>query len=1151
MRTHPFRRVQKTTRSLIRYAAIVLFLVGWLTGAASISPTWAQTASTGAVNGTIVDQSGATVAQAKIRVTNDATGEAQEFTSQQNGNYLAPLLTPGSYQLEASKSGFKTVVRKGIQVVVTETETANVVLVVGALSDRVVVTADAEILQTESAALGHVTDQNMVENLPLVTRNYTQILDLSPGVSADVNDAATLGSGDAIFSVHGQVVTDNNFQMNGLGVNDLFFGVVQLPIPNPDTIQEFKAQTGEYDASFGRDAGANVNVVTKGGSNQFHGSAFEFFRNDDLNANDFFLKQAGEPRGVLKQNQFGFTLGGPIVKEKLFFFTSYQGTRQRNGLDPSCLGTFITPTQITSSATSRTAAALGAAFAGQPGALGPPVAADGSNISPQAIALLNTTVSGGGFLIPAPQNDTTGSSSVSAACPFYEDQFMTNADYVQSSRSKWSGRFFWADNNLANNFSTNAGTGGGNVPGFPSTVDNQFRYFTLSNSYVISPNLVNQVVVGFGRSVRLGVPQQPTVTVPGGSAAPLTLGALGITAPPNDNIAPSIAVLGNFAIGGNGQGFNDAQNNYSFEDTLSYVHGRHSLHFGGGLSRQQINFENFTFPGLIVFANMPDFLTGNPVLVADLQGLLDRAWRAWNGDLYAQDNIQVTPRLTIYAGLRYDREGVIGDSLGRSSNYNPNLLNPNPPAGGTLAGVVVASNFKGTLPDGVTRAATAAAINGDGQNKFGPRLGYAYRLPGTNRLLLRGGYGMYFTRSTGQLFLQLIAVPPFSDFRVVEPSVGVSVANPFAPVPTFPNFSPLAYSPSTALAPQIFSPNYQPSILQEYTTSLQAELARNLLLEVGFDGVRGTKLAEERAFNQAVDATVTPINGQTTNTLVNLQERLPFQGFSPGATELQTEGASWYNALDVSLNKRFSNGLQFLASYTWAKSLTDANGYSNATQQGANLVGNQNDDRARYGPDGFIRPQRLVVSYLYDLPGPKDRLSLAGRFLDGWGVSGVTTIQSGERLTITIVDPNNAFGITGAGINPDPAQIAPGCTAGQLVTRGSTQSKLSNYFNTSCFTTPPVISADGATAFGNASPGIVAGPGQVNFDFAVIKRTPLGSSESKNLEFRAEFFNLFNHTQFANPSTLFGTPTLISTFGVINSTIVSPRVVQLALKLNF
>jgi hypothetical protein len=281
--------------------------------------------------------------------------------------------------------------------------------------------------------------------------------------------------------------------------------------------------------------------------------------------------------------------------------------------------------------------------------------------------------------------------------------------------------------------------------------------------------------------------------------------------------------------------------------------------------------------------------------------------------------------------------------------------------------------------------------------------------------------------------------------------------------------------------------------------------------------------------------------------LANLPLRVPFQGFSTGATELQTAGALWYNALEVSLNKRFSNGLQFLVAYTWSKSLTDANGFSTATGQGANLVGDQNDPRARYGPDGFVRPQRLVLSYLYNLPGPHNQFSLRGRFLAGWGVSGVTTIQSGERLTLTSFNPSNAFGITGGGLNPDPAQIASGCTASQLVNSGSIQSKLSNYFNKPCLTTPRVITVDGGTAFGNAGPGIVPGPGQVNFDFALLKRTALGSSEARNLEFRAEFFNLFNHTQFGQPGTLSGFPG----FGIISSTIVSPRVIQLALKLNF
>jgi Carboxypeptidase regulatory-like domain/TonB dependent receptor len=1106
----------------------------------------AQTADTGAVAGTVTDSSGGAVPDATIKVVNEATGDTHDVVSQENGSYKALLLLPGTYRIEVSETGFSTEVLAGIAISVTETSTTNIKLQVGEVAQSVTVHAQPDILQTNSAALGHVTDERMIESLPLVTRNYTQILGLSPGVSGDVNDAAALGSGTAIFSAHGGVVSDNNFQMNGLGVNDLFSGILQVPIPNPDTIQEFKVQTGQYDAAFGRNGGANVNVVTKGGGNQFHGTAFEFLRNDDFNANDFFLNLAGLPRGVLKQNQFGGAVGGPVLTDKLFFFTSYQGTRQRNGLDPTCLGNFFTPTEITSSPASRSAGALGAAFTGQPGVLGPGVALDGSNISPQAIALLNTTVAGGGFLIPAPQN-ADGSSSVSTACPFSENQFVTNGDFVQSEKSRWAARFFWADNDLANNFSTNAGTGGGNVPGFPTVIQSQYRFASLSNSYVFSPNLVNQFIVGFNRTVQQSGAQQPTVAVSGGAAAPLTLSALGINAPANDDTHPSIAVLGGFAIGGNGQGFSLFQNNYSFEDSVSYVHGRHTLHFGGGLSRQQVNFDNFTFPGLLVFANMSDFLTGNPFLLADLQGLVDRGWRATNADAYAQDDIQVTRRLTINLGVRYDRQGDIGDSLGRSSNLNPNLLNPDPPAAGTLQGVVVGSNFSGTLPPGVTRAANSAAINGDGQNRVGPRLGYAYRLPWTDRMVIRGGYGMYFTRSTGQLFLQLIAVPPFSDFRVVVPAVGSTVANPFAPVPTFPNFSPLAYSPSTALAPQIFAPSYQPSVIQEYSTSLQTELTRDLVLEVGYDGVRGTKLAEERAFNQALDATVTPIRGQTTNTLANLPERVPFVGFSSGATELQTEGALWYNALQVSLNKRFSHGLQVLVAYTWAKSLTDANGFSTATAQGANLVGDQNDPRSRYGSDPFVRPQRLVISYVYDFPKPANEFSLGGRFISGWSVSGVTTIQSGERLTLTSLDPNNAFGITGGGLNPDPVQIATGCTPSQFRTGGSVEKNLSNYFNQACFTAPPVISADGATAFGNSKPGIVSGPGQVNFDFALVKRTALGHGERKNLEFRAESYNLFNHAQFANPASLFGSPS----FGVISSTVVSPRVIQLALKLNF
>lgn len=1127
---------------------------------------FAQTASTGALAGVVTDQSGAVVPGAALHVVNVKTGDARDFTTQQNGSYLAPFLLPGTYRVEVSKSGFNTSVLNGITVSVTETSTLNVKLQVGATAQTVTVSTEAQLLQTQNQALGQVTDERMVEGLPLVTRNYTQILDLSPGVSADVNDAGAIGVGNALISSHGAVVNDNNFQMNGVSVTDLDSGT-SIPVPNPDAIQEFKVQTGQYDASFGRDAGANVDVITKGGGNQFHGVAFEFLRNDDFNANDYFLNAAGKPRAVLKQNQFGGSLGGPVKKDKLSFYGSYQGTRQRNGLDSQCLGSFSTPPEL-SGLSNRSAASLGAAFANQPGVLGPPVAPDGSNISPQALALLNATVPGGGFLIPAPQNPN-GTSSVSEACPFTENQFLANGDYIQSDKSTWSERFFWANNDEALNFRPSAGTGGGNVPGFPFSTANQFRNATISNDYEFSPNLANQAVLGYNRQVLNSTQVQATVSVPGQSGAgPLTLAALGVTAPPNDNVRPEIGILGSFNVGGNGNdGYYFAQNSYNFSDSLSYIHGRHSFHFGGGISRQQINFENFSFAGLIDFFNVPDFLTGNPLLDADLQGLVDRAWRATNADAYAQDNIQVSSRLTVNLGLRYERQGVIGDALGRSSNVDLSLVNPNPPAGGTLQGIVVGSNFQGTLPPGVTRAPNSAAINGDGQNDFGPRVGYAWRLPYTDRLVLRGGYGMFFQRSTGQLFLQLIAVPPFSDFRVVVPAAafGYTFANPFAPVPTFPNFAPLAYSPTTAQTPQGFSPTFRPSIIQEYSQSLQVELARDLALEVGYNGVRGTKLEVERAFNQAGLASPTnPIRGETTNTIANIPLRVPYEGFSaPGAFDIETSGASWYNALNVSFTKRFSHGLQFLAAYTWAKSLTDATNSSTGTQQGANLIGNQNDPHARYGPDGFIRPQRLVLSYLYSIPGPSNLSSLRGRLLAGWGISGVTTIQSGRRLNLTYADPNNVFGIGTGALNTDPAQIASGCTAGQLVTPGSVQSKLSNYFNTACFTTPPVIGAPeppvtpGAcgsastcsqgTTFGNAGAGIVGGPDQVNFDFALVKRTPLGSSETRNLEFRAEFYNLFNHAQFDVPDAAFNDPT----FGVVQATSVAPRIIQLALKLNF
>ncbi len=617
-------------------------------------------------------------------------------------------------------------------------------------------------------------------------------------------------------------------------------------------------------------------------------------------------------------------------------------------------------------------------------------------------------------------------------------------------------------------------------------------------------------------------------------------------------------MLGAFGLGGNGQGLSLIQNAYNAEDSLSYFHGKHALRVGGGASYQQINFEGFHYTGITLFPSFADLLLGNVLESLDFVGTPDRAWRAWNGDVYGQDNFRVTPQLTLNLGVRYERQGQIGDALGRASIFNLDLANPNPPAAGSVAGYTVASNFKGTIPTGVTRGTNNAALYQSAQNTWSPRVGFAWQPAAADRFVLRGGYGIFRTRTTGQPFLQLLANPPYG---LIRAQIGVPFSDPFPAAPSaIPFFPP--YSPTTALSPVTFSPDFRSPIIQEYSFNVQTRLASNLVLEIGYEGSRGTHLLQNRYFDQALAASPNnPIRGATDNSAGTLPLRVPYPGFLPaGATIIESEGSNWYNALNVSLNKRFSKGLQFLASYTWASDLTADNGYSSGANGGM-LVGNQNDVQSRYGFDQFIRPQRFVFSAVYDLPTPGNANSLLGRVLGGWSVSGVVTIQAGQRLSIVDSNTANAFGIVGN--QQDRAQIAPGCSGAQLVTAGSVRNRLNNYFNTSCFAGPPVIASDGSTGFGNSGTGIAIGPGQQNVDLAAVKRIALGENTGRlNLQLRGEFFNAFNTPQFSNPSAnagtvianpggTFGTLAPNPTFGQILSTSVNPRVVQLAVKLIF
>ncbi len=1131
-------------RSHFFSSRIVLNIV--IAAAAVAMTAHAQTASTGAIAGVVSDPKHAVIPGVQVTVTSETTGETRSVPTQANGAYSVPLLPPGSYRVEFRKGGFRNVLNTGLNVTVGQTARLDIQLELSAVQEEVTVGANAQALDTQAASLGRTTGEQTIQELPLAARNFTQIVGLNPGVAQDINNATDIGRGSggmSTFSVGGGSVKDNNFQMDGLGTNDIqnsgqFSGGVA--IPNPDTIQEFRVLTNQYDASYGRDGGAQINVVTKSGTNQLHGSLFEFLRNDDLNANDFFFNRQGSRRPVLKQNQFGGTIGGKIIKDKLFFFGSYQGTRQRNGVTAgSCATSFVMP-PLTDN---RSAAALGALFAGQSGLLGgAKVAANGSNISPQALQLLNLKFPNGQYVIPSPQKidptqpfATQGSSVYSAPCPFTEDQYLANVDYVMSTKSRLAAKLFVANSNLTNTFiSTNLG--GPTAPGWPVVNPNKFVIASLTHTYVFTSSLINELQIGYHRQ-QVGFEQ----------VEPISYSDFGVNAPSYDNNIPEIFINGALTLGGNGQSLLNYQNNYDLQDTLSWTHGNHTIRVGGGAEYTQNNNLGFHYLAGVLFLSFPDMLIGGPGNVfetVDLPGQFDRAFRVWDANAWVQDDIKVSSRLTVNIGLRFERLGNLADALGRNSDFDYTMANPNPPSTGTLAGFTVPANYRGTVPAGVTKVGNDSGLRDYGLNTWNPKLGFAWQLPHTDRFVLRGGYGMSHQRTTGQPFIQLLTAPPFAVTNILSGGLAANLtfANPFPPAVTLPVYQP--YSPTTLEALTIIDQNYRPPTFQHYSLGVQTKLMSDLVLDISYVGGRDTHLLQTRSINQAILASPTnPIRGVTTDTVANIQTRVPYQGFtSSGLTDIENAGAGWYNALYANLNKQFRHGLQLQAAYTFSRLLsTDLS--SAAGANGGSTTGDQNSPQQRYGPDSFIRDQRFVVSGVYTLPGPTGK-TLLGETLGGWQVGAVTTFQTGDRLTITGTNANNVFGITS-----DRGQIAAGCTYPQLLTSGDIENNLNSYFNKSCVGAYPVIGSDNkGTTFGNIGVGTERGPGQKNIDFSLVKNFPMAwPGEHSSLQFRTEFFNVFNWVNFANPSA----SQTSSAFGHILATSVNPRVVQFALKFRF
>ena len=1191
-----------------------------------------QSAGTGGLTGTVTDPSGAVVPNVNVTLTSADTNQVRTAITSSDGTYKFSLLPPGTYNVRFSGSGFKASEISGVVINVTETPVVDRALEVGAQSDQITVEAAVETLQTASSTLGTTVGSETATALPLTNRNYTQIVSLSSGANVSVNNAAIFGKASQDVSVNGANVNQNNYQMDGVNIIN-FAGTgtgadsgiyAGIGIPNPDALQEFKIQTSTYDASYGRNPGANVNVVTRSGTNAVHGSLFEFFRNKDLNANDFFrnrncalspgalalCQEAGGVKQTLNQNQFGGTVGMPIKKDKMFFFFSYQETRERTGASSQGYASPNLPALPLGdrSNTAAFTAALGAMWCKGPSPSVPnsiKVACDGSNINPVAIAILQLKLPNGNYYIPASgATSVVGSGltakSFSIPAQFTEHQAVANYDYLLNSKHTLSARFFTSQDPETIPF-TNAN---GELAGTPASYLYANTDAVLKLTSILTNSLVNEARGSYQRNITANK-----------DGDPFTATQVGMTPiNPAINIFQPITINGAFNMGG---GISDdvftPTNQFQESDMLSWSHGKNTMRFGFEFEHVQWDqgFKGIERGGTTI-NSFADFLIGRAGCPAALlstgacgpgdpgvynggslsnissctfcvrsgpTGII-HGYRINDINWFAQDDVKVNSKLTLNMGLRWEYDGTLSDVYGNLTNLWTSLLTSAPvpgvkPAAGDLnpgaaylTGYVVPANFAshyGTPPAGVFQSNRILPVqSGPPLNNFAPRFGFAYQA--LTHLVIRGGVGMFYDRVGGNQFVHSVeqgnpyaVTLDFSGSGNQPSSLQQLLPNtPLSFVPRWANLSNLTYS---GLNLPFIDQTIHTPLTRQYNLNIQYEFVRNWVLELGFVGSSGINQADyNHNINPAQLASpANPVNGITTNTVSNVNFRVPYLGFQPaGLQETSFDGVYNYNSFQATVRKSLSHGVTLQAAYTFSKNLTDLEGF------GANW----NDPTSlwqQYGTAYFNRPQRLAFNYNWQLPGHAN--GVLGAIANGWAFSGVTTVQSGTPLTFTDARAGSIYGLSGnnsgttptalgavsfGAINYGRAQIAPGATYGEIESSGGVESRLggasggTGFFDTAAFAPPPVIG--NGTGFGDSGVGIARGPGQFNFDMSLVKTTRVGGiRENAILQFRAESYNIANHPQFNNP----GTSITAATFGVITSTSVNPRLIQFALKYIF
>jgi Carboxypeptidase regulatory-like domain len=1128
-------------------SSTVLFIL-FSIAAIGFRPACTFAAATGTIVGTVNDSSGAPVPGVDVTVTQEATQAIRKATTDQNGSFQFPLLDVGPYTLRAEKPGFQVSVQKGLVLQVDQNLTVPVTLSVGTVNQEVTVVGNAAGVDLVKATLSEVVDARRIVDLPLNGRDPLQLQNLMPGTGPDTNNVSHGQGQHGGIVVNGNRPASNYYLLDGVDYVDSYLAVAPT-FPAPDALQEFSMNTSAFSAEYGRSAGALVNAVTKSGTNEWHGDAFEFFRNDKLNANNFFANRAGVARPPYKLNQFGGTLGGPIRKDKTFIFGYFQQTERRQSET-------VTVNQVLSAQQRPDLNPLGANFSDicpssscpkdpRTNAPFPNNTIPLSRIDPVALNLIKR-------LMPLPNNGlsyTWSGFRIGNNDSLSEPQFVVRLDHSFSEKDRIFGRYFFNHDNITGS--------GGNLPTLPHMKEFRNNTVGIGWTHDFSPTLLNQALVGMNRLYHYRAPTE--------SIAWRDFGGAPTAGPPDRPGDLFTNVSGSINASGDGV-FQQPRTTFQYTDTLSWVRGQHSLRIGGEYRTEATNrFEDYitdpsiSFNGQFSGYGLADLLLGLPNNFQQDNEVRSEL-RHRSPSLFITDNWKAASNLTLDMGFRWEPYLPPVDNLNDQICFDPTFTSkssyyPTAPPGITFPGGPINANF-GAGDPGCPRN-----LVGNHWKNVAPRFGFAWDPFKKGKTSVRGAYGIFWDQIRLIAYNRFSTSTPFS-YTATIPSPG-NVNNNFAPslagtsaftnsgqtnpypfdVPRTPEqraaFSPLYGGRWPTFSLEVgMSPHWNQGYIQEYNFSIQHEVMENTTLMVAYVGNTARHLYISRENNPAIPLpfTVQTFDQQLADT--NTRRRLNYlqclngQGASQpcyGPFALNDNNAfSNYNSLQVTFNRRYSKGITLLASYVWAKYI-DLVSYGAEGGSGPRNPFNLFLDRGLSNND--VR-HRFVASYIWQLPqADRYKNSRMGVLVNGWEVNGIVTAQTGTPFTVTSGTDRS---LTAIGNDTADWQFGQPTT---LDTGRSRNQLINQYFNTAAFT----LAAPGT--FGTTGRNTMIGPGLLNFDFAIFKNF-LISERLGRIQFRNEYFNIFNNVNLLNPNSSVNNG---SAFGTITGAR-DPRYVQFGLK---